>query len=146
MLERRRLTLVNTDSWEDRNDACYMTEHIKKRRLKSIMALCFTKGPETFHHWKVYAGNPGGVCVYFDEAGLRGDLSREEGVTMHNVLYLSTKECRRANPGPEMLPFLKRRHFSDEREYRVVYVSDRRAKVKVFRLRPEVILRVVLSP
>ena len=66
MLKEKKITLLNPEKWDDKNDAYYMSLYKKKGSLKSILALCFTQVPERYHHWRVFAGGPDGVCVRFE--------------------------------------------------------------------------------
>lgn len=65
MLRARAVTLLDPDSWDDRNDASYMALYKERKTLKSLLALCFSQVPETYHHWHVFAQGSAGVCIYF---------------------------------------------------------------------------------
>jgi len=62
MLAERRLTLVDPGQWSDKNDTAYLAAYKEAKKLKCLVALCFTATSETFHHWNVFSPGPGGVC------------------------------------------------------------------------------------
>jgi hypothetical protein len=41
LLRKRKLTLLDPSSWDDSNDSHYLTLYKEKRKLKSVLALCF---------------------------------------------------------------------------------------------------------
>ena len=41
-LVHKRLTLLSPTSWEDRNDAYYIERYKETKKLKTVLALCFT--------------------------------------------------------------------------------------------------------
>jgi hypothetical protein len=51
LLKEQKITLLDPESWEDKNDSHFMSLYRKKKSLKSVLALCFTQASETFHHW-----------------------------------------------------------------------------------------------
>src|ERR1051325_5390939 len=63
MLRTGRLFVRSPLRWEDTNDVYALELYRRKKKLKGLVACCFTQAPETYHHWKVYA--PCGACVEF---------------------------------------------------------------------------------
>ncbi len=55
MLERSCLTLLPPDSWDDRNDREVMLEYKRRRNSSCLLAVCFSQGEETIHHWSAFA-------------------------------------------------------------------------------------------
>lgn len=53
LLRKRKLTLLDPGSWDDSNDSHYLTLYKEKRKLKSVLALCFMQTDERYHHWSV---------------------------------------------------------------------------------------------
>jgi hypothetical protein len=74
-LLNKKIVLLNPSSWEDRNDSHYLERYKADKKLKTLVALCFSKKRETFHHWKIFSGGPAGVCVEFDKDMLLKPLS-----------------------------------------------------------------------
>jgi hypothetical protein len=74
LLTKRKITLLDPESWDDKNDSRFLTLYGKKNSLKTVLALCFAKSRETYHRWRVFADGPSGVCVRFDRKRL--DLGR----------------------------------------------------------------------
>jgi hypothetical protein len=86
-----------------------------------VLALCFTYSPETYHHWRVFAHGSGGVCITFDKNGLLTALTKQEGISYGDVQYSQIASLREKPPFVEHLPFLKRKPYEPELEFRVVY-------------------------
>jgi hypothetical protein len=62
------------------NDSYFLRLYREQQRLKSVLALCFTEATETYHHWRVFAPGPSGVCVAFKRAELLGVVTAIDGV------------------------------------------------------------------
>jgi hypothetical protein len=65
MLLKKKIILLDPSSWEDRNDSFYMEKYREMKRLKTLLAMCFTTKPETFHHWKVFGTTLGTLLKTF---------------------------------------------------------------------------------
>jgi hypothetical protein len=147
MLATRKITLLSPETWDDRNDASFLESYKKRRKLKSVLALCFTEAPEQYHHWKVFAGGASGVRIEFDGARLLEQVARVRGIRAGAVVYKKIDDIRKQSPKAEELPFLKRYPFRDEMEFRIVY-EDKRAVLgaKDIPFELSAIRRIVLSP
>ena len=55
-LKARCITLLDPQSWDDRNDSYFLRRYKDERKLSSVLALCFTQSSEKYHHWRVFAG------------------------------------------------------------------------------------------
>ena len=147
MLANKRVTFVDPTSWEDRNDSFFLERYREFRGLKTVVAICFTTRSDTFHHWKVFAGNPAGVCVRFDRDALVARFDGVTGIRTGAVMYRRVRELSGERLQVEGLPFLKRKPFQDEAEFRIIYESEREAvHFKHFELDLEMIDSVMLSP
>lgn len=145
-LKNKKLTLLNPKSWDDKNDAHYLLEYGSRLNCGSVLALCFTEAPETYHHWKVFSGSKSGVCIDFKLPEFREWVSTM-GLKFGKVKYRKLIDAKRTAPQLSDLPFLKRIAFSDERELRLLYESQERGLLaKNFELDLRTISRVVLSP
>jgi hypothetical protein len=123
LLREHRITLVDPQSWDDRNDSYYLTLYRKKRRLASVLALCFTQVTETYHHWRVFASGASGVCISFRRKELLGAVKRFGGVRTGPVRYLKIGQLDAKRLIAHDLPFLKRYPFEHEHEFRLLYES-----------------------
>ncbi len=123
LLTERKVTLLNPERWDDRNDAYFMKLYKDRKHFKSLLGLCFSQSSETYHHWKVFASGASGVCVTFNRRKLLDHLNSKRGVRTGDVSYRNLKDLKNDKPGLEDLPFLKRSPFSPEAEYRVIYVN-----------------------
>ncbi len=146
ILKAKAVTLLDPDSWEDRNDASYMALYKERQSLKSFHALCFSQVPETYHHWHVFAHGSAGACVYF-----RRDQFLVEAVSAgaqwREVSYLTIKEARAFSMRVQDLPYLKRAGYRPEGELRVVHEDpDRERPSFDIPIAMNTISKVSLSP
>lgn len=147
MLVHRRIVLLNPASWEDRNDSFYLEQYKTKRALKTVLALCFSKKHETFHHWKVFSNGTGGVCVEFNREALLKSIRGQKGFQLRDVKYRLIKEVHSKRPPVEDWPFLKRKPFEDESEFRIVFEdSEIELPSKDIPFELAAIRRITLSP
>lgn len=123
LLSKRKITLLNPQSWDDKNDSRYLEIYRKRKNLESVLALCFSQSEETYHHWRVFAPGPAGVCIRFDRAALLNAVEDNILVTCRPVKYLTVPDIKKSAPKIATLPFLKRRAFEPENEFRMVYAS-----------------------
>ena len=128
MLSKRCVTLLNPRSWEDRNDSFYIEQYRAKKKLESVLALCFTTTPEKFHHWKIFSDGSSGVRVEFDKNLLLKAFSKIAGLRCGYVHYKLIKQLKSDMPNVMDWPFLKRKPFSDEVEYRIIFQSKTEAR------------------
>ena len=149
MLVQQRIALLNPSKWQDTNDTHFLGAFQEQIRAKSLYAACFTQAAETFHHWRVFAGDSEGVCVEIDREGLLGSLI--EGDIKYrwgDIKYRSLAQLRlRKRINAYELPFLKRLGFGDEKEFRLIYYSSRPQKgVHYVPIKRAWIKRIVLNP
>jgi hypothetical protein len=145
LLQNKKITLLSPASWDDRNDAFFMNQYKEQAELKSVLALCFASATETYHHWRVFTPGSDGVCITFRRDGLLASMPK--GVRARKVRYKLIKELGAFRPSVSELPFLKRRPYKDEREFRIVY-DDKKdvVEAKGFDIDLACIERVTLSP
>jgi len=147
ILRNRELSLLDPMSWDDKNDSSFVTLYKEKCGLKSVLALCFTRAPETYHHWRVFAPSPSGVRISFDEDLLRKSVSNTNGLKLEEVEYVMLKEIRSGSVGRDCLHFLKRYPFHPEKEVRLLWEtrSEERQSFAV-PIDLKSIRRITLSP
>jgi Protein of unknown function (DUF2971) len=147
VLAKRRITLLSPETWEDRNDAYYLERYRDERKLLTLLAICFSLGRETFHHWRIFSSGSSGVCIEFDKEKLLNSIPKGSSYQHRNVTYKWVRELEKKKPELETWPFLKRKPFKDEHEYRIIYES----KTENLRAKPipidlSAIRKVTLSP
>ena len=123
VLTNRQITLLDPSSWDDKNDSFFLTTYKDKKSLKSVLALCFTSAPETYHHWRVFSPGSSGVCIHFNGPALESALRKVAGVKFKEVHYIKINELRKNKPAANELPFIKRFPFQPEKEYRALWES-----------------------
>jgi hypothetical protein len=148
MLRSRSITLLNPGIWDDRNDAYFMAEYKRRKDLKTLLALCFANCDETYHHWRIFSHGADGVRVEFDKKRLLDVFKGEENITARPVDY---KQIDQLGHGARIqvkdLPFLKRKPFRDESEFRIIYENAGSVLMtKDFAINLASIRRITLSP
>ena len=147
ILYNKKLTLLNPTSWDDRNDSYYIELYKKKKKLKTVLALCFTTKSETYHHWKVFSDGSSGVCIQFKKDELLDYLERIRGIESDYVFYRLIRQLQSDPPDLDKLPFLKRQPYKDEGEFRVIYKNkNREMETKSIGFGLECIEKINLSP
>jgi len=146
MLTKKKITLLDPNSWDDRNDAYYLKLYTEKKGLSNTLALCLTKKNETYHHWSVFTSKENGVCIVFDREKFELFLNYQSGVQHKSVEYVQLKKMRNGNISVDELPFLKRSAFRDESEYRLIYPSKKVAKFKDISLPIDAIKKISVNP
>ncbi len=125
LLQNQALTLTDPNNWEDKNDRFTIGLYKQRRKLQSVLGACFSGTQETFHHWKVFGGGAGGVCVVFKRLAFEKALYGQTGVRFELVKYQSLKGSDQLKDVQESdLPLLKRIGYKDEQEYRVLWESE----------------------
>lgn len=156
LLKTKSIAFLNPETWDDRNDSFYIEAYRKRKGLTAVLALCFTQKRETYHHWKVFAGNGSGVCIVFKKEQLlllvdgikQLDIVRNQGIIKHGpVVYKSVRAMRKQPPEQTMYPFLKRIVFKDDAEYRMIFeTKDEGLEYKDFSMKLDCIEKITLSP
>jgi hypothetical protein len=123
MLQSKALTLLNPSTWDDGNDKHCLEQYKEKKGLSVLLAACFTDAPETYHHWRVFAGDSSGCCVTFTREALLKRLDASRGVKHGLVKYRTLQQMRTHTPTIDELLFIKRSGYLDESEFRVIYES-----------------------
>lgn len=147
LLSSQQITLLDPKTWDDKNDSYFMSVYKEKNKLQTVLALCFSQAPETYHHWRVFSNGPAGVCILFDRQSLLDDLSKEAGVTTGPIEYLLLTEARTRKLMVKDLPFLKRSGYKPENEYRAIYTSSSKTLPSLpITIRLSSIRSILLSP
>ena len=84
----------------------------------------FASGDEQIHLWFAYAKKEYGGCIRFNTPALLAAIKRTPGLVHGPMRYtpreeITAKELKAS--APEDLPFIKRRPYAAEQEYRVLW-------------------------
>lgn len=146
LLINSKLTLLDPSSWEDKNDTYFLFKYKEARKLQTLLAVCFTSKAETFHHWKVFAGHSGGICIRFNKEKLLNCL-KDGKFIVGQVSYRLMKNLKNEPPVLSDLPFIKRKQYEDESEFRIIYEDRNKVNFsKSFSIDLNCIERITLSP
>lgn len=147
ILVHQKITLLNPSTWDDKNDSEFINIYKEKANFNSLLALCFTESPETYHHWKVFAPGSSGICIRFKKREFLEHVEKSRYVIHRKVIYKKLKDLKKDKPSINNLPFLKRYAFRDEKEYRIIYKSNSDNQYfKSIDVNLNCISRIVLSP
>ncbi len=145
----KRLTLLDPITWDDKNDSYFLELYKNSLKLKTVLALCFTENKyQKYHHWKVYSGNSSGICIQFDKDELIRCYESISGVRYNSVSYKTIAELTKDQQlGCKDMPFIKRKAFSDEKEFRFIYQSNvEEIQSKVVSIELSSILKITFNP
>lgn len=146
LLKAKRLTLLSPKYWEDINDSHYIELYQKRKKLKTVLALCFTEKRETYHHWRVFSGSKAGISIAFFKNKLIS-WAEQMGLRYDSVEYYNNKEILEKKLNIDKLPFIKRKAFEDEKEFRLLYEDNNDVhNFMDFEIKLEFIRRIRISP
>ena len=124
-LRRGEITLLDPQSWDDRNDRYFMSLYKERKKLSGLYALCAAQCSETYHHWRVFTSGADGACLEITRTPFEKALSRHSDISFGEVEYLLLQAAERLTESDlDRLPFCKRKGFEAEEEYRVIARSD----------------------
>jgi hypothetical protein len=147
VLLHKRLTLLDPSRWDDKNDASFLAAYKQQVGAKALLALCFTKSSETYHHWRTYSHGPDGVCFEFEDEKLIANVKKQDGIKVGDAIYREISALEQQLPTIEELPFVKRYPYMGENEFRMLYVNSKKAVMaKHLKIDLSWIRRVTLSP
>lgn len=125
MLLNKKLTLLDPQGWDDRNDAYFIEAYREHIDAKKIYGLCFTESRQKYHHWSVFASGSDGVCISFHGQALIDSISNAGDFEFEKVRYTGTKkEMENVPLSDHQLKFTKHHRYSDEQEWRLIYTDN----------------------
>ena len=148
VLRTRSLTLLDPKHWDDKNDGALIAKYREKYRFKRVLALCFTKASETYHHWRIYADGVAGICIEFDKIKLLESLTKKKGLRWGSVSYVRIDRLADYQKRCLRWPFIKRYPYAGEEEFRLIYEDRRENGEDAFQVSFDLkaINRIYLSP
>lgn len=148
LLRNKRLTLVNPNKWDDKIDSFFMEEFRQRIDAASVLALCFTKTKETYHHWRVFGYGLDGICIEFNRKKLVESFQGYEGIKFGDIEYIRlSKMLMKKGLPTERLPFVKRFQYEDDSEFRIIFVDKMESKDFVeISIDCSSINKIILSP
>lgn len=147
LLQTKSLTLLDPNTWDDSNDTFYISEYKRRKKFKSVLALCLSGAEESYHYWKVFAGHPSGVCVKLRQGVLLKTLRAIPGVTTGVLDYRPMTAARKKALSLDEFPFVKRHAYVDEKEVRVLWESASESRTSLeIPIPSSCIGRITLSP
>ena len=147
MVMKRTITLLPTTTWVDRNDRRAIEIYKAKTGTAGVVALCLAEASETFHHWRIFTGGDSGVCIEFDKDAFVELFPDGSNFRHGPVRYMKMRDLQKAtNIGLSDLPFLKRRGFSAEKEYRVIGTTNAEVDTLSVPVDLAIVRKVTFSP
>lgn len=111
LLKGKQLTLLDPATWDDKNDSYFMSIYKEKKKFKTVLGLCFSQAAQTYHHWRVFANSPSGVCIVFNRSSLLDDLESDANIQAKEMEYLTLSKAKDRIFKTHELPFIKRYGF-----------------------------------
>ncbi|MGC3981890.1 MAG: hypothetical protein QM808_11560 [Steroidobacteraceae bacterium] len=147
LLHSKKLTLINPSAWDDKNDSHFVQAYRDRKGLGSVLALCLTEAQQTYHHWKVFTHGASGACICFDKKAFQKWIGETDLLEGREVVYRTLPEIQKRPPKLKDLPFLKRKAYEHEGEFRLLYSTKKKSVVvKSFDLSLEIIDFILLNP
>lgn len=147
ILRNKQITLLDPNNWDDKNDSYGMSVFKEKKKLKTVLGLCFTETVETYHHWHVFAKDASGVRITFNKDKLLEHIDKSKGFDYGPVEYKTLSDLQATPPRIDDLPFIKRSGYSDECEFRLIFKSStRELRSKNISISIDCIEKIHLSP
>jgi len=148
MLRNREIVLLDPQTWDDKNDRYFMGLYKEKLNADGLYALCCTQVSETYHHWRVFTGMTDGACIEFKRIPLERALKNNDDIRFGTVTYMLIEDIEKlTRDDADRLPFVKRKGFSDEREYRIVaHIKGSQASCVPIDIRLDWINHIYLNP
>src|SRR5689334_5694440 len=104
LLQNKKITLLSPSTWEDRNDAFFLSRYKELKGLKSVLALCFAESHERYHHWRVFTHGSAGVCIEFDREPFVAYSRTLKNVRAKKVTYKEIAELGQLAFSIDQLP------------------------------------------
>jgi hypothetical protein len=147
MVQHSCVTFLSPESWDDRQDAFFIQQYQSAQEIRTVLAICLSEAPETYHHWFTFAHGPSGICIAFKRDLLLSSLGANPKIRHGRVEYIKLNELGKHVHGASQMPFLKRYPFSPECEYRLLY-EDQYDETSIFEqtIPLECVDRIYLSP
>ncbi|MDR1813093.1 MAG: hypothetical protein LBQ87_09735 [Candidatus Fibromonas sp.] len=156
VLNAKCLFLSDPNDWKkhDKNDCASLEAFrcLKSKETKSeiqIGVLCFAEGTEIVYHWDTYT-KKGGCYIEFDEKEILKEVAGPN--FLHGFMeYKSMNELTSAylrglvaNKKINTFPFLKRRPYECDKEYRIIWYGKGKRPAGI-PLKKKAIKRITLS-
>jgi hypothetical protein len=146
ILSANKLLLSDSEKWDDKNDLASVQAFCKaKGKNVKARVVCFAEGEEMILHWNTYAKL--GCRIEFRETELLKKIKKPS--FLHNFMkYKPAKEVtseylKKLNPND--IPFLKRRPYECEKEFRIIWFGIYKEK-QYIGLNKNTIKGITLSP
>lgn len=145
ILKYQKIRFSDPKYWDDKNDVEYMEAYRKKKKLKKVFAICFTKDIETIYHWSTVSESSNVCYVSFDRDKLIGLIDGRSGYRHGEVKYLKVKDLPSELKLIADIPFYKRLPYENESEYRIIYESKYYIKDKYLPIDLRIIKKVTIG-
>jgi len=151
LLKSGRIEFLAPNKWDDTNDSHFLEAYRQKKKLKSLLAVCFTSVSERIHHWERFGrkGKNGSeaICVEFNKATLLAAFSGNPHIRSGEVKYWRLDDLEKALPSASKWPFVKRLPYCDEHEFRIIYEDAKRGwPLKALPISIDSIKNVIVGP
>ena len=146
LIKSKTIVLTNPTKWQDKNDIKLIREYEKQEGNK-VFLKCFCGGNETIHHWQSFAKSRKGCCIQFDARKLLKYVDIASLNLKHAWIdYKFISEIKAEKPPLDSYPFIKRKLYHIENEYRIVYSGTQEELAKKIPIKLDCITKITFSP
>jgi hypothetical protein len=131
ILDSGILRFSDPQDWNDKNDAASLRAFCRKKGAAQARVICLATGLEQIHHWNTYA--PEGCRIEFGWRGFNEEINRHK-LLCGFVEYFPNEELTAAilrDKKTDELPFIKRRPYEDDQEYRIIWYGAAEAAPEI---------------
>lgn len=117
-------------SWNDKNDRYTLQKYREYVYPKNVLVLCFCDGAGNVYHWaalgKIDPNDSDSqikCSIVLNKDTFLKHIDSIVGMSHREMMYCKNNKV--AEHQMEDLPYLKRKEFSVEKEYRIIYTGDK---------------------
>jgi hypothetical protein len=126
IIESGRILLTSPKKWKDKNDLASVEAYMRLKGDKVIGVLCLADGLEMVHHWFTYAKGKKGCCIHFNTRKFLLKI-KKENLLRGWMDYKAIKDLKSSELKKmplKKIPFIKRRPYECEEEYRIIWTGQ----------------------
>jgi hypothetical protein len=142
ILNRKKITMLSPMNWPDKNDSFVLDEYRKKKGAEHVYATCFSIDTDSVYHWNSFSNGSEGCRIEIKAQKFLERINSYQKIVHGEVKYLPVDFSKKIPL--DQWPFVKRKQFACEHEYRLVLLTDNPEPYEID-LDPQLIDRISLS-
>jgi len=143
ILESGCLLLSDPEKWEDKNDIASVRAFCRLKGEKTkARVLCFADGEESIYHWNTFSED--GCYIKFDKEDLLKEAKKQKFLPGPVIYKQKVTAAELREMKEKDIPFLKRKQYECEKEYRIIWFGEGKETPKIHFKRNAI--KIMLSP